>query len=140
MSFLPEDIPIPLRTSVRAGGLIHISGQVGHREYVLVEGGFEPELRQALTNLRQVVVSHGASMRDVSKVTVLLADIADFDRMNRIYLEYFEAAALPARTAFAVAALPFGARVELEAWVTIDEEPLPGEVQEYPCVQTNPER
>ena len=118
-NFLPKDIPIPLRAATVADGLVLVSGQVGHIDYVLVEGGFEEQFRQALENLRGVLSEQGAAMRDVLKVTVLLADIEDFDVMNRIYLEYFDTDRLPARTAFAVAALPFGALVELDAHASL---------------------
>jgi 2-iminobutanoate/2-iminopropanoate deaminase len=118
-SFAPLDHPLPLRGGVLCpDGWVAISGQVGHRDFVLVSEGFEGQLRQALTNLSAQVALHGGTLDNVVKTTVLLADIGDFDVMNRIYLEFFDAdrGLLPARTAYQVAALPFGALVELDAW------------------------
>lgn len=115
-SFAPTGIPLPLRPVVRAGDWLLASGQVGHKDFRLVPGGMELELRQALANLSAALSAHGATLHDVVKVNVLLADIADFDAMNPVYLDFFDLNRLPARTAYAVAGLPFGARVELEAW------------------------
>ena len=70
---------------------------------------------QALTNLKEVLDSAGASMRDVVKTTVFLIDMDDYAEMNEIYCEAF-GDHRPARSAVAVAALPLGARIEIEAW------------------------
>ncbi|NYI45024.1 reactive intermediate/imine deaminase [Nocardioides aromaticivorans] len=107
---------MPLRGAVRAGDWVVVSGQVGHREFRLVTGGMEDELRQALSNLRDALEPHGGSMGDVVKTNILLSDIADFAAMNHVYLEFFDLDRLPARTACAVSGLPFGALVEVEAW------------------------
>ena len=96
-------------------GLIAISGQIGLRDGQLVRGGFEPELIQTLANLKAVLEDAGLTPANVVKVNVFLAEIADWPALNRPYAEFF-GEELPARTALAVAALPFGARVELEAW------------------------
>jgi 2-iminobutanoate/2-iminopropanoate deaminase len=108
-----------LRPVVRGGDWLVVSGQVGHKDFQLVDGGMEAQLRQALANLRDTLAAHGGSMSNVTKVNVLLADIADFDAMNPVYLEFFDLDHLPARTACAVAGLPFGARVEVEAWAYV---------------------
>jgi len=62
-----------------------------------------------------VLASHRLDKRDVAKTMVYLADINDFDRMNRTYLEFFDLDRLPARTTVGVT-LPFGALVEIDAW------------------------
>lgn len=59
-SFAPTGHPMPLRGAVRAGDWVVVSGQVGHREFRLVTGGMEDELRQALSNLRDALEPHGA--------------------------------------------------------------------------------
>ena len=64
--------------------------------------------------------SAGADMSDVTKTTVLLQDIADFGAMNEVYAEFFTEP-YPARAAFQVAALPKGAKVEIEAVAVISE-------------------
>lgn len=113
--FAPEGYEIPLRYAIRAGDWVVASGQVGHVDFTLVEGGFEAECRQALENLRNALQAAGTDLDHVVKGNVYLADIRDFDGMNEIWVEYFSSP-FPARTAMAVADLPFGARVEIEAW------------------------
>ena len=78
-------------------------------------GGLEAELRQAMANLAGLLQSKGSSLDAVAKTTVFLTDMADYGEMNRIYVECF-GDHRPARSAVAVAALPLGARVEIEAW------------------------
>ena len=76
--------------------------------------GVEAQTRQALTNLGYILNEAGYSFDDVAKTTVLLADIADFAAMNAIYAEFFTGDK-PARICYQVAALPMGARVEIDA-------------------------
>lgn len=99
----------------RAGQLFAISGQTGQRDGKLVAGGFEAELQQVLSNLDQLLTKAGLRRSDVVKTNVYLADIADWERLNKPYVEFF-GEPLPARTTVAVAGLPGGARVEIEAW------------------------
>jgi 2-iminobutanoate/2-iminopropanoate deaminase len=84
----------------------------------LVAGGTEPELRQAMHNLAGVLASEGASLADVVKATVFLVDMGDFAAVNAIWVEAF-GPDRPARSAIGVAALPLGARVEVEAWAVL---------------------
>ncbi len=111
--------PAPYSPFRDAGQLVAVSGQIGRRDGVLVEGGFPAELNQALANLRAVLESAGLSVANVVKVNVYMTDIADWERLNGPYLAFF-GAPLPARTALAVAALPGGACVEIEAWALRD--------------------
>ena len=101
--------------AVRAGDLIFLSGAIGTRpgELALVEGGVGPETRQTMENIKTVLDAAGATLDDVVKCTVFLADIADYDAMNEVYLEYFPADP-PARSAVAGSGLALGARVEIE--------------------------
>jgi 2-iminobutanoate/2-iminopropanoate deaminase len=80
-----------------------------------VPGGTIPELRQALDNVAEVLATEGATLSDVVKTTVYLVDMGDFAAVNDVWVEYF-VADRPTRSAVAVAALPIGARVEVEAW------------------------
>jgi 2-iminobutanoate/2-iminopropanoate deaminase len=105
----------PYSPARRAGGLVAISGQVGETDGKLVSGGFDAELRQLLANLDALLNKLGLQRGDVVKTNVYLADIGDWARLNAPYVEFF-GDPLPARTALAVAALPLGARVEIEAW------------------------
>lgn len=105
----------PYTPIVEAGPWLICSGQVGIADGAIVQGGLEPELRQAMANMAALLESKGASMNDVAKTTVFLTDMADYSEMNRIYIEVF-GDHRPARSAVAVAALPVGARIEVEAW------------------------
>lgn len=95
--------------------ILFTSGQLGMdpQSGVLVSGGVGPETERALENLKAVVEAGGSSMENVLKVTIFLADINDFAVVNEIYARYFPTAP-PARSAFQVAALPKGARIEIE--------------------------
>ena len=108
----------------RMGQTIATSGQIGLGEDgKLVQGGFEPELEQALRNLASVLADAGVAREQVIKVNVYLADLADWSALNGPYAEFF-GSSLPARTAFATSALPLGARVEIEAWAVVEGRPL----------------
>lgn len=105
----------PYTPIVEAGPWLVCSGQIGAVDGTVVTGGLEAELRQAMANLSGLLASKGASLADVAKTTVFLTDMGDYGEMNRIYVEEF-GDHRPARSAVAVAALPLGARVEIEAW------------------------
>ena len=105
----------PYTPIVEAGPWLVCSGQVGVADGALVEGGLEPQLRQAMANLKGLLESKGATMADVVKTTVFLTDMDHYADMNRIYTELF-GDHRPARSAVAVAALPLGAVIEIEAW------------------------
>ena len=104
----------PYSPFVRSGDLVFTSGQIGILDGKLVPGGLEPQMRQVFLNLRSVLDSAGASMTSVIKTTVFLVDMDDYAEMNRIYMEEF-ANHRPARSAVAVAQLPLGAQIEVEA-------------------------
>jgi 2-iminobutanoate/2-iminopropanoate deaminase len=80
----------------------------------MVTGGTAEEARQVLANLRAVLAAAGASIDDVVKTTIFLADMDDFGLVNEIYAETFRSA-MPARSTVQAARLPRGARVEIEA-------------------------
>lgn len=105
----------PYTPIVEAGPWLVCSGQIGLADGTLVDGGLEAELRQAMANLAGLLQSKGSSLDAVAKTTVFLTDMGDYGDMNRIYVECF-GDHRPARSAVAVAALPLGARVEIEAW------------------------
>ena len=105
----------PYTPIMAAGELLATSGQIGIADGALVEGGMPAQFVQALSNLKDVLESAGASMRDVIKTTVFLVDMDDYAEMNAIYCEAF-GDHRPARSAVAVAALPLGAQIEIEAW------------------------
>jgi 2-iminobutanoate/2-iminopropanoate deaminase len=105
----------PYTPVVRAGEhLLVVSGQVGIADGKLADG-LEAQLRQALANLQGLLEAEGASLADIIKTTVFLTSMDDYAEMNRIYTEVF-GDHRPARSAVAVAALPIGALIEVEAW------------------------
>lgn len=109
----------PYSQAIQTGSLLFISGQIPLDPATgkLVseqEGDVREQTRQVLTNLKHILKEAGADMKDVVKTTVLLADIRDFEAMNGVYAEFFTEP-YPARAAFQVAALPKGAKVEIEA-------------------------
>ncbi len=105
----------PYAPIVRAGDLLICSGQLGLKDGDLVAGGVEAELTQAFVNLTSVLASEGATLDHVVKTLVFLLDMDEFAAMNAVYVEHF-GDHRPARSAVAVAGLPRGACVEIEAW------------------------
>jgi 2-iminobutanoate/2-iminopropanoate deaminase len=112
---LPANLPFP--DGVRIGDFVILSGQIGVRPGTLelVPGGIEPETRQTFENLRLTLEAHGMKLSDIVRVQVMLADMAEWQRFNAVYLEFFPDAA-PARCAFGATGLAFGARVEVEVF------------------------
>jgi 2-iminobutanoate/2-iminopropanoate deaminase len=106
----------PYSQGIAIDGFVFCSGQVGLDPATgeLVSGGVENEADRALRNLAAVLDAAGLSMADVVKTTLFLADIGDFTSVNAVYARHFPDPP-PARSTFAVAALPKGARVEVEA-------------------------
>jgi 2-iminobutanoate/2-iminopropanoate deaminase len=105
----------PYTPAVRAGDWVVCSGQIGLADGVLVDGGVTAQTAQAIRNLAVLLESMGAALTDVVKTTCFLADIGDFAVFNDAYLSGF-GDHRPARSTFAVAALPLNAQVEIEAW------------------------
>lgn len=106
----------PYSQAIVAGGCVWVSGQIGldPRSGRLVEGGVEPQARQALENLRAVLEASGSGLDRVVQATVYLTDMTDFETVNRVY-ETFFVQEPPARACVAVSGLPKGARVEVSA-------------------------
>lgn len=106
----------PYSQGIDTGDLVFCSGQVGidPRTGELVEGDIRAQSERALHNLGAVLDAAGSSYGEVVKTTVFLADIADFAVLNEVYATFFPDPP-PARSTFAVVALPKGARVEIEA-------------------------
>ena len=109
----------PYAQAVAAGDLVFCSGQVGldPASGRLVPGGVAAEAARALENLAAVLSAAGLGLGDVVKTTVYLVDLVDFAAVNEVYARHFRAP-YPARATVGVAALPVGARVEIEAVAT----------------------
>ena len=108
---------LPFSDGVRVGALVMLSGQLGVAPGTLklVDGGIEAEARQTFENIKRTLAAHGLTLRDVVRVQVMLADMADWPRFNEIYREYFSPP-WPARSAFGASGLALGARVEIEVF------------------------
>lgn len=106
----------PYSQAIEACGTVYVSGQlpIDPATGEFAQGGIQAEARQSLTNIKNILAEAGLTMQNVVKVTVLLADISNFAAVNEVYAEFFQAP-YPARSAFAVASLPKGANVEIEA-------------------------
>lgn len=106
----------PYSQGVSAGCTAYISGQlpIDPATGEFAGADIASQTRQSLMNMKAILEANGMGMADVVKTTVLLADIAEFAQMNAVYAEFF-AEPYPARAAFQVAALPKGAKVEIEA-------------------------
>jgi 2-iminobutanoate/2-iminopropanoate deaminase len=107
--------------AIRVGDLLFCSGQIPLEPSTgeLVKEDVDGQARRCLDNLAAVVQAAGGSLADAVRCTVYLTDIADFARVNDVYAEYFGADAPPARVAIAVAALPRGSDVEIDAIVAL---------------------
>lgn len=105
----------PYSQAVRTGNLLFTAGQVALNPATgkLVDGDIKVQTERVMQNLQAVLTAAGTSFAHVVKATVFLADITDFAAMNEVYGRYVTSAP-PARSAFQVAALPLGARVEIE--------------------------
>ncbi|HEU5343935.1 MAG TPA: RidA family protein [Ktedonobacterales bacterium] len=106
----------PYSQAIALGDLIFCSGQVAldPASGELTGDDVRAQTRRALENLSGVLRAAGSSLADVVKTTVFLVDMGDYAAMNEVYGEFFSSEP-PARSAIAVAALPRGARVEIEA-------------------------
>ena len=108
----------PYNQAVKAGGVLYCSGQIALDPVsgaMVGDGDVEAETRQVLSNLKAVLAAGGSSPQLVLRTTVFLADLGDFARVNAIYAEMFGEGVSPARACVEVAALPKGARVEIDA-------------------------
>lgn len=113
----------PYSQAVIANGFLFSAGQVAldPRTGELVTGGIREQTTRTLENLRAVLAAANTDLSRVVKTTVFLVDMADFAAMNEVYARVF-GDHRPARSTVAVAALPRGARVEIEVIATVNSE------------------
>jgi len=105
----------PYSQAVEANGTLYISGQLPINPAIgkIEATEITSQTEQAFTNINAILNEAGYTFADVVKSTVFLSDIADFAGMNEVYKKYYQTEC-PARSAFAVKALPLGALVEIE--------------------------
>ena len=119
----------PYSQAIRTDGFVFSAGQVGldPATGALVEGDVQAQAEQALTNLGAVLTAAGTSLDNVVKTTVFLRYMKDYGAVNEVYARFF-ASGKPARSAVAVAALPLGALVEVEAVALMPAAPVTKEI------------
>jgi len=105
----------PYSQAVVSGGVMYASGQIGllAQEGKLIADDVESQAEQVTRNLTAVLAEAGAELSDILKVNIFLTDMADFPKVNEIYAAWL-GAHRPARATVAVAALPLGAKVEMD--------------------------
>lgn len=108
----------PYTPIVKVGDWLVCSGQVGLRDGKIVEGGVAAQTTQCVANVGALLAGEGAQLDQVVKTTVFMTDISDYAEVNDAYTAAF-GSHRPARSAVAVAALPVGALVEVEAWAYV---------------------
>ena len=113
----------PYSQAISVNGFVYTAGQVALDPATgeLVPGGVVEQTTRALENLRAILAASGTSLSQVVKTTVFLVDMADFGAMNEVYAGAF-GSHRPARSTVAVAALPKGARVEIEVIAAVNSE------------------
>ena len=104
----------PYSQAIRAGSTVYLSGQIplDPKTGQLVDG-IDAQAHQVFKNLRAVAAAAGGSLDDMVKLSILLADLADFAKVNEVMAGYFTAP-YPARATYQVAGLPRGARIEVD--------------------------
>jgi reactive intermediate/imine deaminase len=104
----------PYSQAIRAGDTVYLSGQLGLDPVSgVMADGVEAQAHKVFHNLRAVAQAAGGELDDIVKLTLLMADLADFTKVNEIMMTYFKPP-YPARATYQVAALPKAARIEIE--------------------------
>lgn len=107
--------------AVRVDRTVYLSGQIPlvPETMELIEGDMSAQIRRVFDNLRAVAQAAGGDLSDIVKLNVFLTDLNDFALVNQIMADYFQEP-YPARAAIGVAALPKGAKVEMDAILVLD--------------------
>ena len=106
--------------AVKVGQTVYISGQIplDPDTMEVVEGGFEAQAVRVFDNLQAITEAAGGSMKDIAKLTILMADLTNFADLNEIMSRYFDQP-YPARAAYEVKALPKAVDIEIEAIMVV---------------------
>lgn len=109
----------PYSQAVQHGDTLYVSGQLPlHPETKKMEEDVSKQARQSMENIRAIVTAAGSSMEKVIRCGIFVTDLGDFAAINDVYATFFEGD-FPARATVQVAALPLGAKVEIDAIVAI---------------------
>jgi reactive intermediate/imine deaminase len=106
--------PLPFSEAVRVGDVLYLSGQIGVGADGKVPEGIEAQTKLAMDNIGGVLKRAGLGYGDVFHCTAFLSDMKNWPAFNKVYVPYFEAGKLPARSAFGVNGLALGALLEIE--------------------------
>lgn len=114
-----KSLNLPFSEAVRVGDMLYLSGQLGNLPGTLdlAPGGIEGQTHQIMANIKAILEANGSALDRVVKCTVMLADMADWPKLNEVYATYFPGPK-PARSAFGAKALALDAKVEIECWAT----------------------
>ena len=106
--------PLPFSDAVRVGDVLYLSGQLGMTADGKLPDGIEAQTRQALENVGAVLKRAGVGYGEVFHCTAMLSDMKNWPAFNTVYVTYFPAGKLPARSAFGASGLARGGMIELE--------------------------
>jgi reactive intermediate/imine deaminase len=109
-----QDRPAPFSEAVRVGDILFLSGQIGRKADGTLPDSFDAQARQTMENIGATLKSRGLGWGDVFKCTVFITDMKNWPAFNAIYVPYFPAGKLPARSAVGANGLALGAQLELE--------------------------
>ncbi|MGH8373476.1 MAG: RidA family protein [Gammaproteobacteria bacterium] len=110
----------PYSQAIRAGNTVYLSGQIAldPASGEMTQGGIEAEARRVFDNLKAVAEASGTGLEQIVKLNIYLLDLGDFAKVNEIMAGYFHEP-YPARATLAVAALPRGAKIEVDAVMAV---------------------
>ena len=116
------NLDLPFSNAVIVGNMIYLSGNIGINPETgkLAPGGIKAETRQTLENIKAVLEANGSSLDQAIKITVMLADIKEWETMNEVYKQFF-LDKRPARSAFGTSGLALNARLEIECIALIKQ-------------------
>ena len=115
--------PAPFSSAVRVGDILYLSGAIGVGPNGQVPQGIEAQTKQTMDNIGATLKRAGLGWGDVFKCTAMLDNMADWPAFNRVYVPYFPAGKLPARSAFGADGLALGALIELECMAYAGSKP-----------------
>jgi 2-iminobutanoate/2-iminopropanoate deaminase len=113
--YLKSNIPhAPFSAAVRVGDVLYLSGQIGIAADGALPRDFNDQARQTMSNIGAILKQEALGFDDVFRCTVMLADMSRWEDFNKIYVTYFKADRLPARSALGANGLARGALLEVE--------------------------
>ncbi|MEO7635097.1 MAG: RidA family protein [Sphingomicrobium sp.] len=110
----PDGSASPFSSAVRVNNVMYLSGQIGLGPDGKLPATFEGQAKKTMDNVGAALKARGLGWGDVFKCTVMIADMANWPAFNAVYVPYFKAGKLPARSAFGATGLALGAQLELE--------------------------